>query len=118
MVTHHEEEGILAGEIFGEQDGVTVAEGLGLHDEGDLIEVIGDGCGEIALCAGGDDDGGRFDATGEDFIKKKRGDGFSLAGGTHEGLQGEMLLIQSCGGDDSFLNLHGMFGKSKDIERQ
>jgi hypothetical protein len=69
VVAHKEEEGILPGEIFGEEDGVTVAEGLGLHDEGDLIEVIGNGCGEIAFGSGGDDDGCRIDAAGEDFIK-------------------------------------------------
>jgi len=116
VVAHHKEKGIVAREVLGEEDGVTVTEGLGLFDEGDLVEMICDGGGEIPFGAGGDDDGGGVNPAGEDFIEKKRGRGLGLAGGTHEGLQRQVVLIRSCGGDDGFLDLHGMSGISKDIE--
>ena len=118
VVTHHQKKGVLAGKILGEEDGMAVTEGLVLHDEGDLIEMVGDGGRKIPFGAGGDDDGCGFDPAGENLIEKKRGCGLALARGAHEGLQRQVALIRSCCSDDGFLYLHGMLGKSKDAEPQ
>ena len=106
VIAHHEEEGIIAGEIPGAEDGVPISPRLGLLDESDLIEVSGNGGGEVSFGAGGDDDGGRLDPAREDLIEEKSGDRFILAGWADERLKGKVLLVEASCRDDRFLNLH------------
>ena len=111
MIAHDQEERVVASEIPGAEDGVTVSEGLGLLDESDLIEVVGNGGGEVSFGAGGDDDGSRLNPAREDLIEEKSGDRFIFAGWTDERLEREMLLVEACCRDDRFLNLHDAVGR-------
>ena len=113
VVAHHEKEAIVAREFLGAENGLAVAEGFALFNEGDLIKVIGDGRREVALGAGCNDDGSGLDAAGEDFIEKECGDSLGFAAWANKSLQREMLLLGTGCCDDRFLNLHGMSRECK-----
>ena len=113
VVAHHQEEWVVSGEFLGAEDGVAISEGFALFDKRDLIEVVGDGRGEVSFRARSDDNSGGIDPAGEDFIEKEGRYCLCPAGSANQSLKGEMLLMETGCSDDCFFNLHGMFGKGK-----
>lgn len=106
MIADEKEEAFAADEVLGAEDGVAESEWFGLFDEGDGIEVFPYGFFEVALGAGGDDDGYGIDSSGQGFVEKQGDHGLCFSRGTHECLEGEVLLVGAGGRDDGFGDFH------------
>ena len=101
VIADEVEEGGVGDEIAGEGDGVGVAAGFGLFDEGDAAAGGGEERLEAGRLGGGDDDGDFVDGVGEE-IEKEIADGGAAGVRRGEGLVEEVLLTGAGGGDDGF----------------
>lgn len=107
VVADQEEEGVVAGEIAGGEDGVAEAAGVGLFEEMKFGGVGAGGGGEGVAVAGGDDQGDFVDAGGEGFLDEDGKGGLRNAVLVDDGLEGEGTLGTTGRGDDRLLDLHG-----------
>jgi hypothetical protein len=101
VIADEVEEGGVGDEIAGEGDGVRVAAGFGLFDEGDAAAGGGEEGLEAGRLGGGDDDGDFVDGIGEE-LEEKVADCCAAGVRRGEGLVKEVLLTGAGGGDDGF----------------
>ncbi len=104
VVAHHVKEGVGGGEVAGAEDGVAVAERLGLWDEVQTGRVAARGVGVTGLVAGPDDDADFLNVGGEGLFDQDAEDGLFLAVAIDQGLEWQRALALTRGGDDSFLD--------------
>ena len=107
VIADEKQERFAAGETLRAENGMAVAERLGLLDELDLRQVRANGGAEGIGLAGGDNEGRVTDSRVEDFIEQKLDRRLALARGTDDGLEGQVPLVRPCGGDDGFVDFHG-----------
>ena len=116
MIADQVQEGVLADEIAGAQDGMAVAQGLGLRDEAQAAGMIAGHARVGHFVAGRDDDGDLFDAGAQGLFDDDAKHGFFDAIAIDQGLQRQAPLAGSGGRDHRLTDFHECSG-SLDIMR-
>ena len=106
VVTDHQEERVVGGEICRAVDSMGIAECLGLFNEAHATGMRPGGCSVGGFVTGANDDGDFLDARRDDFIGKDGKCGPRCSIPVDQSLEREGALGFSGGGDYGFTDFH------------